>query len=275
MPYAKRRSYLAAAKSWKIRNMIEGYVHARLTFQQHWRPKASDHHLPSFEVFKKICDVLQNVKDDHHLIYRRAGAFNGRDERHKLAPGYAETAFINHVGLLFHKAMVGKELRYMLERYSHDERNWDMHFQEMQTSLARLEKLFEQGHEVMAAFVRSHSDNVLVLSFLLENQRTVAKCFGIRPSEVLRFLVDRLDPQQVYYPVAQYYFESGWYERAHEMAQKAVHKNPGDERAGQLLAQVESKITKQKRRSRAGAESGAAKALMMESDATQTADEMR
>src|SRR5262245_18146141 len=113
MLYAKHRSYLAAAKSWKIRNMIAGYVLARLTFQQHWRPKASDHHVPAFEVFKKICASLQQVKDDHHLIYRRAAdstnGHNGRNERHKLVPGFAETAFINHVGLLFHKAMVGKE----------------------------------------------------------------------------------------------------------------------------------------------------------------------
>ena len=251
MPHARHRSYLTAAKSWKIRNMIEGYVQARLTFQQHWRPKSSDHHMPSFEALQKICDILQSVKDDHHLLYRRAEATAPRNERHKLVPGYADAAFINHVGLLFHKAMVGKELRYILERYAHDERNWEMHFQELQTNLARIEKLFEQDRDALVNFIRSQSDNVLVLAFFLENQRAVAKCFGMRPTEVLNFFVNKVEPNQAYYLVAQYYFESGWYERAQDITQKAVQKIPGDERAHRLLQQIEGKIGKQKRRSAA------------------------
>ncbi len=254
MPYAKHRSYLAAAKSWKIRNMIEGYMQARLSFQQHWRPKAADHHVPSFEVFKKICAILQQVKDDHHLIYRRPDSANGRHERHKLVPGYGETAFINHVGLLFHKAMVSKELRYILERYAHDERNWQMHFQELQTNLERIEKLLQQDQEAIANFIRSQSDNVLVLAFLLENQRTAAKCFGIRPTEVLSFFVNKLEANQVYYLTAQYYYESGWYDRAHEVAQKAVQKDAGGEQLQLLLQQVEGKMVKQKRRAQPGEE---------------------
>jgi len=250
MPYAKHRSYLAAAKSWKIRNMIEGYVTARLTLLQQWRPKTSDHHVPSFEVFKKICDILQYVKDDHHLIYRRPEAAHSRNERHKLVPGYAETAFINHVGLIFHKTMVAKELRYILERYAHDERNWEMHFQELQTNLARLEKFFEQDREALTAFIRSQSENALVLAFLLENQRAVAKCFGIRPTEVLSTFAAKLEPEQVHYVVAQYYYESGWYERAHEIVQKALQKNSHDQRIRELLQQVESRIVKHKRRAR-------------------------
>jgi hypothetical protein len=251
MPYAKHRSYLAVAKSWKIRNMIAGYVHARLTFQQHWRPKASDHHVPTFEIFKKICDILQQVKDDHHLVYRRADPANGDNERHKLVPGYAEAAFVNHVGLLFHKVMVGKELRYILEHYAHDERNWHAHFQELQTNLASLERLFEQDRDALVNFVRSQSDNVLVLAFLLEEQRGVAKCFGIRPTEVLGFFANKLETNQVHYLVAQYHYESGWYERAHEMIQKALQKNSGEERVQHLMQQVENKLVRQKRRARA------------------------
>ena len=253
MPYAKHRSYLAAAKSWKIRNMIAGYVHARLTFQQHWRPKASDHHVPSFEVFEKVCDILQQVKDDHHLIYRRANATNGRNgrnERHKLVPGYAETAFINHVGLLFHKVMVGKELRYILDHYTHDERNWHGQFQELQSNLSGLDRLFEQGRDALLNFVRNQSEDVLVLAFLLDEQRAVAKCFGVRPVEVLALFVNKLEAAQVYYLVAHYNYESGWYERAHELAQKAGHKNSGEDRVRQLLLLVENKLDKQKRYAR-------------------------
>lgn len=266
MPHAKRRGYLMAAKSWKIRNMIEGYVSARLALQQHWRPKVSDHHMPSFEVLKKMCDILQHVKDDHHLIYRRADSPNGRDERHKLVPGFAETAFINHIGLLFHKAMVAKELRYILERYAHDERNWEVHFQELQTNLTRIEKLFEQDQEAITNFIRGQAGNVLVLAFLLENQRAVAKCFGMRPTEVLGHFVNEFEPPEVYFRVAQYYSESGWYERAQETALKAAPKFAEDERLPRLLQHIENKLGKQKRGAR-GAENGMAAASTIDETA--------
>ena len=128
-------TYLAAIKPWKIRNMVEGYLAAWQIFHKQQRSKSTERHALSFEALNKISDILYEVKEDHHLLFRRPDRALQRHEQHKLVPTYSETTFIDHVGLLFHKAMVAKELRYILERYAHDERNWAVHFTELKDNL--------------------------------------------------------------------------------------------------------------------------------------------
>ncbi len=251
------RTYLAAIKSWKIRNMVEGYFAAWQIFHKHHRAKSAERYAFSFETLNKISDVLYEVKEDHHLLFRRPERAVQRHEQHKLVPTYSETIFIDHVGLLFHKAMVAKELRYILERYAHDERNWSVHFTELQDNLQRMETLFMEGVELLGSLVRNEPDNVLLLAYLIEHRRTVAKCFGIRPNEVLSKLVAKEVQPQAYYLVARFYYESGWYERAKEILRKALDKNKTDTAVLMLFEQIEAKLSKQKKRAEAHDEESA------------------
>ncbi len=242
------RTYLAAIKPWKIRNMVEGYLAAWQIFHKHHRTKSAERYALSFETLNKISATLYDVKEDHHLLFRRPERALQRHEQHKLVPTYSETTLIDHVGLLFHKAMVAKELRYILERYAHDERNWALHFKELQENLERMETLFMEGLELVGSLVRNDAENVLLLAYLIEHRRTVAKCFGIRPNEVVTKLVVKTKQAHVYYSVAQYYYESGWYERAKEVLRKALDKNKNDAATLKLFEQIEAKLRKQKSR---------------------------
>lgn len=242
------RTYLAAIKPWKVRNMVEGYLAAWQIFHKHHRSKSAERYAFSFETLNKISDILYEVKEDHHLLFRRPERALQRHEQHKLVPTYSETTLINHVGLLFHKAMVAKELRYILERYAHDERNWSLHFKELQENLERMETLFMEGLEMVGSLVRNDAENVLLLAYLIEHRRTVAKCFGIRPNEVVAKLVVKTKQAHVYFSVAQYYYESGWYERAKEVLRKALDKNKNDAATLKLFEQIEAKLRKQKSR---------------------------
>lgn len=242
------RTYLAAIKPWKIRNMVEGYLAAWQIYHKHHRNKSSERHTLSFETISKICDMLYQIKEDHHLLFRRANLAAQRQEQHKLVPTYTESSFIDHVGLLFHKIMVAKELRYILERYAHDERNWAVHFKELQNNLERIETLFMGGLDLVGGMVRNDADNVLLWAYLIEHRRTVAKCFGIRPNEVLSKLVEKKLQPQVYLRVSQYYFESGWYERAKETLRKVLDKSKNDAVALRLFEQIEEKLHEPKRR---------------------------
>ncbi|NUO83786.1 hypothetical protein HUU05_27230 [candidate division KSB1 bacterium] len=243
------RTYLAAIKPWKIRNMVEGYLAAWQIFHKCHHGKGAERNVPSFETLSKISDILYQVKEDHHLLFRRADRAAQRLEQHKMVPSYSETTFIDHVGLLFHKAMVAKELRYILERYAHDERNWNVHFNELKNNLERIETLFMEGLDLVASLVRNAPDNVLLLAYLIEHRRTVAKCFGIRPGEVVTKLVAKNSQPLVYYRVAQYYYESGWYERAKEAIRKALDKSKDEAATLRLFEQIEAKLNKQKGRS--------------------------
>lgn len=230
--------------------MVESYLAAWQIFHKHHRNKSSERHTLSFQTISKMCDMLYEIKEDHHLLFRRANLAAQRHEQHKLAPSYTESTFIDHVGLLFHKIMVAKELRYILERYAHDERNWAVHFKELQTNLERIETLFMEGLDAVGSMVRHDADNVLLWAYLIEHRRTVAKCFGIRPNEVLSKLVAKDLQPRVYLRVSQYYYESGWYERAKETLRKALDKSKQDTVALRLFEQIEAKLGEPKRRGR-------------------------
>lgn len=242
------RTYLAAIKPWKIRNMVEVYLSAWQLFHKYHRTRSSERYTLSFETLNKISDMLYEVKEEHHLLFRRPERVLARHEQHKLVPSYSETTFSDHVGLLFHKAMVAKELRYILERYAHDERNWAVHFKELQENLERMETLFMEGLELVGSLVRNEPDNVLLLAFLIEQRRGVAKCFGIRPNEVLSALATHAKPEQIYCAVARYYCDSGWYERAKEVLRKALDKNKNDAKALSLFEEIETKSRAEKNR---------------------------
>ncbi len=237
-----QRSYPASVKNWKVRNMIQGYLRACHAYQEMRRTRLKNRRAPSFEVLKEISETLFQIKEDHHLIFRRREEGATKGSRHKLVPGYADTAFIDHVGLLFHKVMVARELRYILAHYAHNQENWEVHFQALQTNLQRIDEIFEEGLGLVMDFVRSHSDNAQVLAFLMENQKLVARCANLDLRRVMRKLITKVDLPQAYFMVAQYYFESGWFDRAAKAARKCLQQDAKHAAARVLLQQAQARM---------------------------------
>lgn len=232
------RNYLAGVKDWKVRNMIQGYLQACHAYQEMRQARVRKQRAPSFEVLKEISDTLYRVKEDHHLIFRRPDEANSKNSGHKLVPGYADTAFIDHVGLLFHKIMVARELRYILEHYAHNKENWEAHFQALQTNLQLIDEVFEKGLALVLEFMRSHSDNTLLLAFFIEHDKKIAKCVRLDAKKVLHELITKVDLPQAYFNVAQYYYDSGWPDRALKAVQRCLAEDARHAGARELLQRV-------------------------------------
>lgn len=232
------RNYLTSVKDWKVRNMIQGYLQACHAYQEMRQPRIRKPRAPSFDVLKQISDTLYRVKEDHHLVFRKPDEMNSKSSRHKLVPGYADTAFIDHVGLLFHKIMVARELRYILEHYAHNKDNWETHFQALQTNLELIDEIFEKSLAHVLEFMRSHSDNTLLLAFFIEHDKKIAKCVKLDAKKVLHELITKVELPQAYFMVAQYYLESGWHDRAVKAAQKCLQEDAHHAAARELLQQA-------------------------------------
>jgi tetratricopeptide (TPR) repeat protein len=237
----QNRPYLVSVKDWKIRNMIEGYLRARLLFKSR-RNALRSHQLPSFQTLREICDILYHIKEDHHMIFRR-----GEEEKsngngnHKFVPGMVEMAFIDNVGLLFHKVLVARELRYILEHYAKDDELWESHFASLKDNLQKIEQLFDKGVAHVLDLIRANAENVLLTIFLLENQAWVGKCLSLRKPQSPLPLANGNDWEPVYMKAADYYVQSGWYEKAREALKKVLKKNSRNAVARQTLAQIEGK----------------------------------
>ncbi|MDZ7343281.1 MAG: tetratricopeptide repeat protein [candidate division KSB1 bacterium] len=234
-------SYLVSIKHWKMRNMIEGYLRARQLFKTE-QQRAGTNRLFSLPALREICDLLYHVKTDHQLIFRRDDEEKRYQNRnHKLTPGEAETVFIDNVGLLFHKVLVARELRYLLEHYAKDNVMWEGHFATLRENLEKINALFDDGVCHLVALIRAHADNVLLLTFLLENSDWVCKSLGIKSKQLFHELLHAKNEEHAYMQAADYYVESGWHDKAKAALQKVLKKNPHHEQARKLLAQIKAK----------------------------------
>lgn len=221
--------------------MIEGYLRARQLFKSHQRAGTGDH-LLSFQTLREICDILYQVKEDHHLLFRRGSDDSlDRNDNHKFVPGPAESAFIDNVGLLFHKVMVARELRYLLQHYAKDNEMWENHVASLTDNLEKINRLFDEGVKLVVDLMRAYTNNVLLITFIVENDTWVCNCLNMRRAELLKELCQEDDCERAYLQVADYYAQSGWYDKAQTILKDVLRKNPQYEAARETLKRLSSK----------------------------------
>ena len=114
-------SYILGIKEWKIQEIISGYINALLIFNKSSKSYRSQQQI-TFSNLRKICDTLYETKENFHLIYKRVlnpkkQIFEAVD---KLTPNEREINFMNNIGLLFHRILVARELKYLIDYYEQD-----------------------------------------------------------------------------------------------------------------------------------------------------------
>ncbi|MBN1559750.1 hypothetical protein JW998_05840 [candidate division KSB1 bacterium] len=233
----KISSYVQARKSWSIKNVLLNYfaaidLHAGIDQRYHAGLDVS------FEDFRDLSDILFNAKEELHLIFKRL--YNPRENRFEQAVKYTpnddEMNFINNVGLLFHKTMVARELKYMLEYYGGDESE-DYH--ELKDSLddymQRIAHLFAKGVSLLPPFLRNFQDDVIVLSYFLEHSRQTEAVLGVGLETIFEsFNGNGTSP---YIKVGRYFMESGWPERAKKVLADGLLKDPQNRGIREMLQQ--------------------------------------
>ncbi|MCG8607392.1 hypothetical protein MJD09_20720 [bacterium] len=221
------KPYLARIKHWKIRNMIRLYLEAReqfLLYRKRLRKKTSI----SFEGMRKICDILYEIKEDHHLIFKRLidPQKNKFEKERKYLPCTIETEFMNNIGLLFHKVMVTRELKYLMEHYIEESDSFQKTEENLEYHLQIIDSLFDEGIKTLKSLILRYKDNTLLLSLLLENPKRTKRHFGANAAELLEQFVEGKGLDEVYFSVGMYYAENGWKEKAREMFDEALKRNP-------------------------------------------------
>jgi tetratricopeptide (TPR) repeat protein len=227
------KPYLGRIKNWKIRNMVMMYLEARDKFKSASSSlkKAnpfSDSTSVSFERMRDICDILFDIKEDHHLLYRRLidPKKNEFEMTHKFMPDKTITEFMNNVGLLFHKVMVGRELKYLLEHYVEDDEVFQTNKESLGTLLKEIDDLFDHGIRILIELIEQNSDNLLLLTLLVENPKHTRKHFG---EESTRLLIENFGEgkglEEAYYTVGKYYIQCGRPDDARKMFKSALKNN--------------------------------------------------
>jgi hypothetical protein len=228
--------FVQTNKPWFIRKTLADYLRAKNMFFNMDRIAASGQ-LMTFEDLKKLSDILYTIKEDFHLIFRRLvnPQKNRFETAGKFTPNQDELDFINNVGLLFHKSMAARELKYVMEIYSVQNEDYTQSKDSLETYWKKMRILFSDGTEIIKRLLVDYTDNIIVLSYLLENDRYVHKALGENVKSILKRILGKQKIETAYIRVAEFLIESGWKERARRMLGEAVKINPDNSKAKKLL----------------------------------------
>lgn len=221
------KPYLRRIKDWKIRNMVMLYLEAREQFLACRKMLKKDFFL-SFGKMREICDILYEIKEDHHLIFKRLvdPQKNRFEQAHKFMPNKIETEFMNNIGLLFHKVMVTRELKYVMEHYVEESDAFQKTKDNLQDQLNKIDELFDEGIEILKSLIARYKNNILLLTLLLENAARTKRHFGQNVAEILDPFTGGKGLDEVYYSVGKFYAANGWNAKATKMLKEALKRNP-------------------------------------------------
>jgi len=240
MPKSKSvKPYLISIKNWKIKNIVRRYLEARDIF------KSNSGFLNltssvSFKQMRELSEVLYQIKEDYHLLYKRVidPQKNKFENTDKFIPDECEQALINNIGLLFHKVLVVRELKYVMEHYVEDKIAHKRNVENFKSQVRHIETLFDEGIEVLRRLITNNTDNFLLLTVLLENPVLAKKHFGKNAYDLVEHFGNGKGLDEIYYSVAQYYIRCGHFEKAKKMLRNSLKKNKNHTKAKKLLTEI-------------------------------------
>lgn len=231
--------YIVSIRDRKIRNIISRYLEAYMMFLEY---NQSFHKgvIMSFTNLRKLNDVLFHIKEDFHLVYKRV--LNPRkkifEQANKFSPAGSEINFMNNVGLLFHKVLVARELKYVLDYYEEDSNGYQETIASLERNLDRIKLLFDQGLELFVHMLDNYQNNLQLITYFLENKETCAKILSKNVNEILQVLSRGRSLEDIYMDAIHYYQNSGWMDRTETLLKELLRINPKNEKATVMLQAI-------------------------------------
>jgi len=238
------RPYIQKVKDWKIRQIFWGYFEAMNLFMSNYDEKKEK--FPTFSMLRKICDLLYDAKENFHLIFRRV--LNPKkkifEQVDKLTPDDIELMLMNNIGILFHRVMVARELRYIIDHYSVNSNEYKEASSSFETNLKKLNMMFQTGMDITLKILYKYRNNILLLIYILEHRTMLKKLFGNRYSKITEILTQDRSLVDIYIECAKYYMQNGWYKQAKTILKSISRKQQGSKEVADLLAQIKEMASK-------------------------------
>ena len=214
------------------------YFQAMDLFFSNYDPKSDK--IPGFSTLRKICDHLYEAKENFHKVFKRVqnpkkGIF---EISNKLTPDEVELDFMNNLGILFHRVMVARELKYLIDHYTIDAEGYADAKSSLEMNLEKLNSMFRVGREVILRLLHKYRDNILLLIYFVENRTLMKKLFKNKYPNIIKILTADRTQEDLYYLCADYYFQNGWYKKARTIIKSILRKNSRHKKSVKLLEKI-------------------------------------
>ncbi|MBN1155595.1 hypothetical protein JXB12_11825 [candidate division KSB1 bacterium] len=231
--------YLIKVHDWKIREIVVDFIEAKALFEKYYKHDKSQKLIP-FNILRKLCDMLYITKENYHLLFRnlidpKKLIF---EDANKFTPQENEINLMNTIGLLFHKIMVARELKYMIDYYEEDTRNYQESLLSLHGHLLRIYDLFNQGIDDLKVMLRGHKGNIYLTTFFLENSEFCVQQFNQDLPELMRLVSKPNGIEKALIDAAKFYEESGWPEKSRLMCNRCLELFPDNNDAKTILKRL-------------------------------------
>lgn len=231
--------YIAGIKDRKIRQIIGRYLDAYSFFKE-YNKSFHEGIIMSFSNLRKVHDILWDIKESFHVIYKRV--LNPRkkifEPANKFTPSESEIKFMNNVGLLFHKVMVARELKYVLDYYEEDSNGYQETKASLERNLDRISLLFDQGLDSLIQILENYQNNIQLITYFIEGKEKCESLFNKKIEDLLKILSRGREIEDIYMDAVHYYQNSGWTEKAEDILRKLLKINPSHEKAALMLQAI-------------------------------------
>lgn len=231
--------YIAGARDRKIRYIVSRYLEAYSLFKE-YNQSFHEGVIMSFSNLRKVQDILWDIKENFHLIYRRILNPKKRifEQANKFTPNESEISFMNNVGLLFHKVMVARELKYILDYYEEDSNGYQDTKASLDRNLDRVNFLFDQGIELLVQIFENYQNNIQLITYFLENKDKCESLLKKNIQDILKILSCGRSIEDIYIDAVHYYQNSGWIDKAETILKQLLKINPKHEKATLMLQAI-------------------------------------
>lgn len=231
--------FIAGIKDRKIRQIISKYLEAYGSFKE-YNKSFHEGIMMSFGNLRKVHDMLWEMKENFHLVYNRV--LNPRkkifEQANKFTPSESEIKFMNNIGLLFHKVMVARELKYVLDYYEEDSEGYQDTRASLERNLDRVNLLFDQGVDLLVKMLGNYQNNIQLITYFLENRKKCESIMNKSLDVLLKTLSRGRDMDDIYLDAVHYYQNSGWIDKAEYVLRELLKINPSHEKAALMLQAI-------------------------------------
>ncbi|MBW2145544.1 MAG: hypothetical protein JRG73_00970 [Deltaproteobacteria bacterium] len=246
--------WLHERKTMLFRDLVSEYLDNRIFFdeiiQNHQKTGRVQYSMMEHWVgTESHKGKLWTLKDRCHYLLRN-------DKEKGSILGYL---FDWTIGSIFHQCIKLKEDVYQLEAYAPQyerlvdgeyptgkldqilremEQRMNVISTSLKSELAEIASLFQTADAHLARLLPRHSDNSLLVRFLIHNRHTVERVYG--KDALDRILIDMYPPglHEAYYMAGLSYLDGGWYKEAMYLFQTGLTMAPGHEGLRKSLAEV-------------------------------------
>ncbi|OQX83280.1 hypothetical protein B6D60_10715, partial [candidate division KSB1 bacterium 4484_87] len=195
---------------------------------------------PTFSTLRKICDLLYDTKENFHLLFKRV--LNPKkkifEQSDKLTPDEMELMLMNNIGILFHRVMVARELRYIIDHYSVNTDEYKEAKVSLDTNLYKLDLMFQRGMEIILEILHKYRSNMLLQIYFLEHRTMLRKLFKKNYPKITDILTQDSSLTDIYVECARYYMRNGWYKQAKAILKSISRNAPQNKEFINLLAEI-------------------------------------